>query len=367
MPDTETLHISIEVGAVRIRWELHTEFVTWTFTKAIAPDSDGKREMGAAIDSLPHEWLVALPGQSIGAMHLWVLPEEAYPKVPTINRLLSLGTLVGSKVSAGQAEVYSDLVLHADGYSRAVVFVKQIDERSIGRLVQQLIEIDTYRMMALLGLPVARQAAEGLRAAEGELAALATAIRGAGIDEEPQLLDRLTRLAAQVESHYASTHARFSASAAYFELVDRRIVDIDEQRLANLQTFGDFMGRRLSPARATCAWAGRRQEALSGRVSRVSNLLRTRVEIQQQQSSKELLTAMNRRQGLQLQIQAAVEGLSVAAITYYIAGLVSYLAKGGQKIGWPFQAETTTALAIPAIALGVWWSMRRMHRRLFRE
>ena len=170
-----------------------------------------------------------------------------------------------------------------------------------------------------------------------------------------------------MEGQHASTHSRFSASRAYFELVDRRIADIGESRLGGLQTVGEFMERRLSPARSTCEWATRRQDALSQRVSRMSNLLRTRVEIEQQQSSRDLLAAMNQRQGLQLKLQATVEGLSVAAITYYIAGLVAYLAKGAQKLGWPFSPETSAAVAIPVVAFGVWWSLRRLHRRVFSD
>jgi len=132
-----------------------------------------------------------------------------------------------------------------------------------------------------------------------------------------------------------------------------------------LQTVREFMERRLTPARSTCAWASRRQDALSQRVSRISSLLRTRVEIEQQQSSQALLEAMNDRQGMQLQLQSTVEGLSVAAITYYIVGLISYLAKGALHWGWPWSGELTAAAAIPAVALGVWWSLRRMHRRVF--
>ena len=226
-------------------------------------------------------------------------------------------------------------------------------------------EIDTYRMAALLGLPAARDASTVLGSAERELASLADAIRTADRNAEAELLDRLTRLAGKVESQFAATHSRFSASSAYFELVDRRIADLHESRLAGMQTIAEFMERRLSPARSTCAWASRRQEALSQRVSRISNLLRTRVEIEQQQSSQQLLASMNRRQDMQLQMQSTVEGLSVAAITYYIVGLVSYLAKGGQKLGWPLAPETTAALAIPVVALSVWWSLRQLHQRVF--
>ena len=149
--------------------------------------------------------------------------------------------------------------------------------------------------------------------------------------------------------------------------MDRRIADIGESRLAGLQTIGEFMDRRLSPARATCEWATRRQDALSQRVSRISNLLRTRVEIEQQQSSQALLAAMNTRQGLQLKLQATVEGLSVAAITYYIVGLVSYLAKGAHGLGWPWSAESSAAAAIPVVALAVWWSLRRLHSKVFTD
>ncbi len=242
-----------------------------------------------------------------------------------------------------------------------------ITQRRLGRLVQQLIEIDTYRMAALLGLPAAREAGGVLAYAERELAELAGSIRAAARDQEPQLLDRLTKLAGEVESQHAATHSRFSASAAYFELVDRRLADIAESRLAGLQTLGEFINRRLSPARSTCEWAARRQDALSQRVSRISNLLRTRVEIEQQQSSQALLAAMNTRQGLQLKLQSTVEGLSVAAITYYIVGLVSYLAKGANALGWPWSPESTAAVAIPVVALGVWWSLRRLHSRVFRD
>jgi uncharacterized membrane-anchored protein len=367
-PDAASAHLRMDLGAFRVRWEMHTEFVSWTFSRPFDADGFGEREPPTAIEAVPREWLAQLPGQCLASLHLWVLPARGSALNGTlVKHVLHEETLVGSTVADGHGEVYTDFDLHADGFSRMVLMAGGIAPRRLGRLVQQLIEIDTYRMAALLGLPAAREAAAVLASAEGELAELAGSIRAAGRDEEPQLLDRLTRLAGQVEGQHAATHSRFSASSAYFELVDRRIEGISETRLAGLQTIGQFMDRRLSPARATCEWAARRQDALSQRVSRISNLLRTRVEIEQQQSSQALLAAMNKRQGLQLKLQATVEGLSVAAITYYIVGLVSYLAKGAQAIGWPFSAESTAAWAIPVVALGVWLSLRKLHLRVFAD
>ncbi len=114
----------------------------------------------------------------------------------------------------------------------------------------------------------------------------------------------------------------------------------------------------------TCAWAARRQQALSERISRISNLLRTRVEIEQQQSNQALLDAMNRRQRAQMLLQSAVEGLSVAAVTYYGAGLVGYVAKGAKASGLNLSPDLATAISIPLIAFAVWRAIRRLHRKV---
>ena len=363
-PDAHTTHLRVDLGAFRIRWELHTEFVSWTFMAVPAEGClpEGGRPPAAALESVPRDWLAGLPGECLCALHLWVAGARAAGPGWLLEE-----SLVACAVAGGQGEVYTDFAVHADGFSRMLLVAGALSPQRLGRLVQQLLEIETYRMAALLGLPAAREAGAALASAERELAELAEAIRSSSRDAEPALLDRLTRLAGQVEGQYAATHSRFSASSAYFELVDRRIQDIGESRLAGLQTIGEFMERRLSPARSTCAWAARRQNALSERVSRMSNLLRTRVEIEQQQNNQALLAAMNRRGDLQLQLQSTVEGLSVAAITYYIVGLVSYLAKGAQKLGWPFSPESTAAVAIPLVAGCVWWSLRRLHHRMFGE
>jgi uncharacterized membrane-anchored protein len=365
-PDAQCTHLRMEVGRFRIRWELHTEFVSWTFLHAARLESFGEREPESAIDVVPQDWVAALPGRCLVSLHLWALAARALEAEGIVRQVLHEDTLVASTVADGFGEVYTDFAIHADGFSRMVLLAGAMTPRRLGRLVQRLLEIETYRMAALLGLPAARQASAVLASAERELAELAQAIRTATRADEPLLLDRLTKLAGEVESQHATTHSRLSASAAYFELVDKRIRDIAESRLPGLQTIRDFMDRRLTPARSTCEWAARRQDALSQRVSRISNLLRTRVEIEQQQSSQALLETMNRRQDLQLKLQSAVEGLSVAAITYYIVGLVSYVAKAAKSIGWPFSSETSAAVAVPVVALSVWWMLRRLHHGLRR-
>ena len=369
-PDADCTHLRVDLGTFRLRWELHTEFVSWTFMVPLPADAPlDTRAPLTAMEEVPQQWLRNLPGECLSSIHLWIVKDaqcEGKGMKHLVQQMLNADTLAGAAVHAGHTEVCTDFAIHADGYSRMLVKPSDsISARRMGRLVQRLLEIETYRMAALLGLPAARKAASVLGAAEKELAELANAIREADRDAEPALLDHLTRLAVQVESEYAATHSRFSASKAYFELVDKRIQDLREERLSGLLTIQEFMERRLSPARSTCEWAVHRQNALSQRVSRVSNLLRTRVEIEQQQSNQEILATMNDRQGTQLKLQSTVEGLSVAAITYYITGLITYLSKGAQKLGWPLSPEITAAVAIPVVAFSVWWSLRRLHHKLF--
>lgn len=366
LPADDANHLSLDLGGVHLRWEKHTEFHTCTFWRHVPADTDDFSL--TALTDLPAAWLAELPGQWLVGLHVLVLPrgDDGGGELPlVVRRHLDEDSLVGCAAMDGTASVYTDFRLHEGGFGRYVVVTEAMTPRRLGRLVQRVVEIETYRMMALLGMPVAREVGGALATAERDLAAVAENIRSANAEDEPELLRQLTQLAANVEGLYARTHARFSASTAYFELVQRRIVELREERTDNLQTLSEFIDRRLLPAMQTCAWAARRQQALSERISRVSNLLRTRVEIEQQQASAELLQAMNRRQQAQLLLQSAVEGLSVAAVTYYGSGLVGYLVKGAKAAGlFSVAPEMAVAASIPVIALLVWLGIRRLHQRI---
>ena len=372
-PDPEAAFFRADLGKFLLRWELHTEFVAWTLLRRLDADELTAVVQGDALTAAelaPPAWRRSLPGRQLAGVQLWALPGEGVDTGAVVRRMLDERSVTGSKVISHSSRLHTDMQLHPDGCLRMLVFTGpvapgQVSPRRLGRLVQRLLEIETYRMAALLGLPAAHEASRWLATGELELAALARAVRTAEREQEPELLDRLTRLAADLEGLYASTHTRFSASAAYHQLVQRRLHELAEERIEGMQSLRDFMDRRLAPAMSTCRSADRRQAALSERISRISNLLRTRVEVEQQLSSRELLSTMNKRGDLQLQLQSTVEGLSVAAITYYVLGLLGYLAKAGQKLGWwPVSPETTVGLAVPIVALVVWWSLRRVHHHI---
>jgi len=312
--------------------------------------------------------LLALQGNVMVAAHV-VLEQGAAGIVSDFSRLFEGKLLASSKVLQG-GEIWTDFLIQADGFSRFVV--RDIDLRDMqgGRLVQRILEIETYRMMALLGLPHAQQAAPALNAIENDLAALTAAMvdgdqsadDAVAHSDDEQILHRITGLAARIEKMSLQNSYRFSASQAYFRLVKARIDELRESRADGVPTIGEFMERRLAPAMDTCASVARRQEALAERIAHTNDLLRTRIGIVQEQQNRQILESMNARAAQQLRLQQSVEGLSVAAISYYMVGLFGHIGTALKEAGVPINPEIASGVMVPVFAVLVWLGLRRLHK-----
>jgi uncharacterized membrane-anchored protein len=362
LPAQALNHLSADLGPFRLKFERHSEFARYKF---IVPGVDGAPFAQPALHAVPADWLAALPGTLMVAAHVALV---AANDNDTTGDALASGLFdgniaVGSRVADGAGDALTDFRLH-DGYSRLLVRNRTMTPRQAGRMVQRLLEIETYRMMALLALPVAQQLTPFLSASERELSQITTLLAAATETDEPHLLDRLTRLEAGIESRESENAYRFAAASAYYELVQRRIDELREQRIQGLQTFREFTERRLAPAMNTCRAAAARQESLSQRVARATQLLSTRVDVSREKQNHAVLESMNRRAAAQLRLQQTVEGLSVAAITYYIVGLVGYAAKGAKAAGLGINPDMTMAASIPVVLLLGLYGLRKVRKSI---
>jgi len=368
-------HAIVELPALRIKWERHGEFASLTLV-ATAPVASLGEVSGAypsAFDNVPGDWLARLPGRVIAAADILVLSFGAEePRPDAFAQLFDCDALAGSSILDEAAWVFTDFVVRPNGRSRWLVLDVRMGRAQAARTVQRIIEIEVYRMVALLGFPLARMAFGELNRVERELETITSATAAlhaeaatrATQDEERRLLDELSRVAAEVERMTAASAFRYSASQAYWEIVRSRVTELREHRLGDLRTLSGFLSRRLAPAMNSCAAAARRQEALSARIERAGSLLRTRVDIAREEQNQQLLAAMDRRSKLQLRLQQTVEGLSVAAIAYYMIGLAGYLLKPLATV-WPgLKTEWITAALIPIIAFAVWRGVTRIRRRI---
>ncbi len=375
-PAPEAKYFYHDFGRFRLKWECHTEFATFTFAaRDEVKPVDAKLFDRVPLRDLPQDWLRGLEGKIMVAAHVVLQPADSStdPFEASMQRVFGANMLVGSQVLQG-AEICTDFLIHADGFSRFVVRDLALHHQQSGRLVQRLLEIETYRMMALLGLPYAQQATPILNGIEAELATLTVAmvdqhreradLATHDADEEQALLRQITELAARVERLSLDNSYRFAAAQAYFNLVHTRIEELREVQIGGVPTVGEFMERRLQPAMNTCTATARRQQALAARIANTNDLLRTRVGIVQEQQNRKILQSMNARVAQQLRLQQAVEGLSVVAITYYLAGLVNYGCKAIKAAGVAMNPELVTGLLVPLIGLGVWMAMQRFHRKM---
>lgn len=361
-------HLMVDLGPLRLKWERHTEFSTYTFFRTPpagmeAPAAFFKTPVVAA---LPRDWLDGLSGELLVGIHVAMLPAAAAePEPAAIHALFGTDNIAGSLVSGSAAAVFMGFHIHDDGFGRIVVHDHHMRPRQAGRLVQRLLEIETYRMMALLALPVARNHARETTQAGERLTQLITRMVDlSDLQGERRLLAELTDLSAKVEGVAASAHYRFGAARAYHGLVKQRIEELREERIEGYQTISEFLGRRLSPAMSTCVAAAERLDSLARRVSRAANLLRTRVDIQLEAQNSDLLRSMNRRAQLQLRLQQTVEGLSIAAISYYMVGLVSYAAKAAKHLGLPLDPDVVAGFAIVPVVALVAFGVTRLRRHI---
>ncbi len=354
-------HAVVQLAAgLRFKWEGHAEFSSYTFFAADATDL-------APVAVLERAGWPALaqsmPGEVLVAASIRLVPFSG-SSPPADAFRTTADTVVGGAVAEGRGWGYTDFRIREDGFTHFLLLNREMGLGQAGRMVQRLLEIETYRMMALLAFPVARRAAPDLGAMESELAAIVGRIAGATPQDEARLLDDLTRLAARVEHLQSATRFRFEAAEAYEALVMRRLGELREVRIPGLSTIEEFLHRRLAPAMATCRSASRRIGNLAERVTRASALLRTRVDIEREQQNQKVLEAMNRRGRLQLRLQQTVEGLSVVVITYYGVSLVGVLAKAVKAGGIDWNPELVMGIAVPFVAAAVFGGVHRVRKAL---
>ncbi|TPE51591.1 DUF3422 domain-containing protein [Maribrevibacterium harenarium] len=368
VPGEDSVCLEIGFGHLRIRREKHLEFISYLIVNEGAPFvSDPWVNNG--LSCLPKDWLAGMPGTVISALHVAIedARDGAEPDLAQVKSHFEGMRLVGSRPQNGDAQVWTSFQVHSDGCGRMMVFNRGMSNSQLGRMVQRLIEIETYRLMALMGLPLARYYNQKLAKRDKQLAEITAQLSETEEEvDEQEVLAKIIRMAAWVEAARAKTTFRFSATAAYHDLVLKRLSELKEDEVSGHLTVTEFMTRRLTPAVRTCNATGEHLENLSRRIDRVSDMMRTRVEMAIQSQNQHLLASMDRRSKIQLAMQHTVEGLSVAAISYYSIGLIKYLIDAAYENGAPINKSLAIGIAVPVMIGGVWWATRRIHKRFLK-
>lgn len=368
MPETAT-HWQCTHDGLDLYWSLHTEFARLTLVKSGVQLSDEPDSAGVAsfhdniLSALPASMLARMPGTVLYAGTALVLAADMAPaQLTAASQIWFDGqTLVGARVANGKAVLLSDLKRHDDaliegGVSRLVLINQGAGRHLLGRALHDFFELESYRLMSLLALPLATQLMPEVAALENRLQQITKEI-AAGSDPE-HVQTQLNQVVEVLEDAIAGSHFRFSATRAYAAMMSKRLQQLHEEALEGVVPFAAFMERRTSPAFATVESLRARLQELSGHLQRSAELLRTRIELKLLKQNKSLLAALNKRASMQLRLQQTVEGLSVVVLAYYLAGLLHYIADGAEHSGLPINAHLVTAVAIPVLIMLLAWRLR---------
>ncbi|MCC5974748.1 MAG: DUF3422 domain-containing protein [Rubellimicrobium sp.] len=360
-PQPGATHWFGRLGEHSLKWESHTEFTTYTLfvdgldTPAFDPST---------FDIFPEDWLAAAPGARITSALIRIETgvTDAQMVVRT-NDWFIPESLALSRVLEGDLVIAADFRIDPAGHQRIAVFVREgTGARRVGRVIQRLCEIETYKTMSMLGLARARDLSPRLGAIDRQLSELVSEMSGEMPDADKALASLLS-VSAELEQIVAQSSFRFGATGAYETIVNERVEVLREQRFEGRQTFKEFMLRRFDPAMRTVKSTEKRLQAMSDRALRASDLLRTRVDVERSAQNQMLLASMDRRADLQLRLQRTVEGLSVVAISYYALNLVLYVLKPVGKAAGMSDA-VLGALAAPAVVAAVWLLIRRIRKEV---
>ena len=360
-PQPGATHYFGTIGKHQLKWESHTEFVTYT----VFGDGLAERPFDAATFAVfPDDWLKAAPGTRVTSALIRIEVAEGDDGIIDKARDWFVPeSLAISRVIEDDLVVAGDFRIDHGGHMRFAVFARpHVGERRVGRVVQRLCEIETYKAMSMLGLSRARSLGAKMGEFDKVLTGLLEDMRGS-VADPAQVLQSLLEVSAEIENTIAQSSFRFGATGAYETIVNQRIGVLREERFSGRQTFSEFMMRRFDPAMRTVKSTQDRLKTMSDRALRAGELLRTRVDVERSAQNQELLTSMDKRADLQLRLQRTVEGLSVVAISYYAVNLALYVL-GPAEYAFGISKVVMAAVATPIVLCLVWLMVQRIRKHM---
>ncbi len=344
------------------KWERHTEFQSFTF---YVPNRSQNFEINA-LRTLPQSWLNEIEKALIVSLHIKIDPvNKRILDNPVCPMGFDISPVAGGSVCDHHAAIWSDFRLYQDGFSRIIIQDSGLGPFRLGRLAQRLIDLETYRILALFGFRTTHHTNEKIAEFEAELLEIinAQAIETDNIQDQ-DALNALLKLASKIENLVTKDCNRYDATKAYAQIVYKRLDELNEQRIQGAQRLSNFLRRRFIPAMNTCVATSVRLEKLERRITRTASLMRTKIDVEVQQQNCLLLDSMNKRSITQIKLQQTVETLSIFAISYYAIGVFSVFANLVHELGVNVKPEILTGLTAPIIITSIFFAARSIRKKL---
>lgn len=352
-PDGLARQLSFTAGGRRVTWERHNEFATLTWTAPLTDSDNWPEGIGLEL----HRGLPMILATRIDLLDGARIAE---PALVGFNRQ----SLAYSRIFDDSAEAATDFVRDADGFTRFEVAIGQSGAHRQGVIVRRLLEIETYRVLALMGLPRARELGGVVTGFENRLRRILKGLApGDATEDLHDVLAQLHDLSVEVGQAVERTSFRFAATHAYGAVLDERLSRLRERAIGEHTTIQRFTDNRVHPALSTCRAMEKRLATVTEKVQGAIELLEARISLSIQTQNKSLLDSLTDTARSQFRLQQTVEGLSIIAISYYAIGLLGYVYQGLHDV-LPFSKETMVALSVPIVVAITYLAMHRIRRHM---
>lgn len=357
-PQADARHHSVDIVGVQLTWERHSEFTTLTWE---CLHKNKVHDKLFALAETHSGAILAGKPSLIAAVRLDLVSANDFGDFDLFS--FEKNSLCMSYVEDRKGIILTDFRQDLNGSTRYAVQDKGLGDAAGGILVRRLLEIETYRSLALLGFEEIKILTPKVAHIENRLVELTSGISdNTDLPATRTTLNAITDIAGELIKLSAASQFRLSATRAYYQLIKARLLRVDEHPMDGYRQIEEFMNKRLGPAMRTCANIEDRIRVAEDKLSGVTELLRTKVDIQMQSQSHDLLESMNKRALLQYRLQTTVEGLSIAAVSYYVVGLIAYLAKGLAPVLHTEPAQVA-ALAVPVVIITTWLLIKRIRHK----
>jgi uncharacterized membrane-anchored protein len=345
--------LEFERDGHNVIWEMHNEFATLTWKSPLGDTRIWPEGIGLELHTN-----VGL----VSATRIDVIDDDSVD--PALLAHMAENSLCHSAIYVGQARIATDFVADADNFVSFVVAARRCGAQRRGVIMRRLLEIETYRCFALLGLPVARQVGGRVQGHEQSLAGVMADI---GEGSTPQAhrtsLEALHGLSVEVGRTVEETTFRFSATHAYGQILAERLARLGETPIGESTTIQRYLDNRVQPALATCRAMEKRLTDLGTKVQRSIELLDATITVSIQTQNQEVLDTILRTAQSQYRLQETVEGLSIIAISYYALGILGYIAEGLHEL-LPLDKPVLLTVLAPMVILVVFLGIRRLRRTI---
>ena len=350
-------------------WEAHTEYYSYQ-TWHIPSDHAGEVTFGPM--TFPQYRSSVTPlGAEVCRLDI-LLMIKPLPGDEVLRPQLPGPVLYGSRILDEETALVTSFTPDEHGRERYWVSVGSGRSSSshLKDIVDAIVRIETYYHMLLMQKPLFSAAIdqaykfEQVHLKQREI--ISEHIGHADSLALQRWLNGLTQDLLKTTRLSSRLHFELSAAIPYDKIVHRSLTSLGERTLAPYRPMSEYVLSGITGVAEGYQQLLKRMDTLRSGFEGTISIIRARVDLMLQSQNLSLLISVDKTTKSQAILQYTVEGLSVIVIAYYLSGLMAYIFKAFQEMGWLRSADMASALFVP-VSLGIALGITILGRKLLHK